>query len=87
MYTATIKKLATGEERDFVCKSEWNDSEEFDWSENNRACDCSRAELFAMARGEEDPNIPCSDSLYIIPRIVLPDGRIVYSEALTAESE
>jgi hypothetical protein len=45
------------------------------WARGNMSCDCARAQHFAEAAGEPDPDIGCSRGLYAVPYAVLPDGR------------
>ena len=79
-----IRKELTGEIRAHELTSiewqkTWFDTKEllcFDWAENNRSCDCSRAQLWAWAGGDPDPDIPCSDGLYRV-RIISGDETIL----------
>ena len=55
---------------------------EFDWSDNNNACDCNRADYLARALGrEEDKDAPCGDSRYRVEQIVdSRSGAVIYSD-------
>lgn len=53
------------------------ESSVFDWAENNLSCDCTRAERFAMAAGDDDPDLPCGDGLFHVPRAIMDDGSVV----------
>lgn len=44
----------------------------FQWTLHNYSCDCNRANLFARAGGEPDPDAPCS-RLSCAYRIVAPE--------------
>lgn len=74
MYTVTIRKNDTGEERSFQQDDEWQEHSDFMWTEGNYACDCNRAIFFAEAGGEDEPEVTCSDGKYSIVSIVLADG-------------
>lgn len=64
----TIRRVADGLVRvvdDTAIRGGWR----FQWGENNYSCDCNRALFFARAAGEPDPEIDCSEGLYVVERI------------------
>ncbi len=66
---AAIVHTETGEVRDYRYGFDWSwntESMYWQWTEGNYSCDCALAEYFAEAGGEPDPDIPCSDGLYIV---------------------
>jgi hypothetical protein len=78
-YFVTIRKNDVGEERTFEYPYDWGESDEYMWADGNYACDDNRAQFFAEAGGEPDPDIECSDYKYTITKIVS-DGKVVYTE-------
>src|SRR3989442_1194800 len=63
-YIVHIRQLATADVRSRVEDSEW-DSDERLWTHGSRACDCTRALLFAQE--QEIAACPCGMSGYAIP--------------------
>jgi hypothetical protein len=50
-------------------KYHWNDGSDFIWNEGNCSCDCNRAILFALARGEKIPlngEVQCGNKLFSV---------------------
>lgn len=68
-YEIIIIRNSDGVRATHVYEGEWEEVQEFIWTEGNFSCDCNRAILFAAARNEEEPQIICSDGKYsvIIP--------------------
>lgn len=75
----TLIRASDGETAEITDEWEERDSLLFYWSEGNASCDCVRAEEFAIARGEEDPDLSCGDGAFLV-RIKVGD-EIVYEEA------
>jgi hypothetical protein len=72
-----VTDTETGETRSRPDK--WFSFSEFDWAENNRSCNCTRAEYFAKIKGEPDPDLKCGEGRFIV-EVCDPEGRIIYSE-------
>ena len=78
-YHVLLRRNADGVER--LCRQDlaWFHTDgsgaEFWWTEGNMRCDCARAQEFATAGGEVDPDIKCSRGLYTAVKAILPDGR------------
>lgn len=50
-------------------KFRWHEGSEFTWNEGNCSCDCNRAIMFALARGEKVPldgEIACGNELFSV---------------------
>ena len=65
-----LREVSTGREGWFA--DEWPtppfdlDSAEYMWHDGNYACDCNRALFLARARGEDEPNVKCSDGSIVV---------------------
>lgn len=54
--------------------------EDYMWADGNKACDCTRAEMFYESRGEEDPDIDCGSELYSVQIINPETKKILYND-------
>jgi len=73
-----IKRNSDGLVRVYHDESDFYSGGEFQWLDNNYACDCNRHILFQRIAGEEDESdwdIECSNTLYSIVKFVLPNGK------------
>ena len=70
MYDIYLERLADHQVRIIHEEGSWDDVAQFMWSDGNAACDCYRADVFAKAGGEVDPNIPCGLWQYRIVRVI-----------------
>lgn len=79
-----IRCNATGEIRERESCIYWWHRDDgphtFIWSDGNFSCDCSRAQFFAAAAGEPDPNISCSDGLFSVRLTNWKTGEVFYDE-------
>lgn len=74
-YFVEIRNNATGVVRKCEFDFAWDkEGSEFCWTEGNFSCDCNRAQFFAQANGEDDPNRHCGSTQYTAIKSVLPDG-------------
>lgn len=78
-YTVHITERATGETRAHHADYEFD---AFIWSEGNYACDCNRALFFARAKGQRDPDIPCSTGRFVLRIVDDVTGRELYRDGL-----
>lgn len=54
---------------------------QFQYGENNYACDCNRALFFARSNGEEDPETrDCTVEKFTITQCLTPDGTDIYHD-------
>ena len=77
--TLRIRKKETGEVRDYV--SEWPVDFPIDYffGDGNGGCDCQRADWFATAGNEPDPNINCTEDKFALT-VIGEDGEHLYSD-------
>ncbi|MDQ3565656.1 MAG: hypothetical protein M3436_16595 [Pseudomonadota bacterium] len=54
MYKVLVRNNKTGEEREVSCEFDWDETNEFIWTEGNYACECNRALFIARAGGEDE---------------------------------
>jgi hypothetical protein len=70
----TILRVSDGAVRVFVQPASSQADNDYLWREGNHACDCSLAECFAKAGGEDDPGMPCGSGAFdlvdlkVVPR-------------------
>jgi hypothetical protein len=72
-----IRFNPTGVVHIYEDESDWDDANEWMWTEGNCGCDCNRAIFFKFAVGEDDggnDQTPCGDELYSVPYVELPSG-------------
>jgi hypothetical protein len=69
-YKVALRKNATSEVKIVPSDEDWDEVQDFLWTEGNFACDCNRADFF----GEED-NYPCTETAFTALYAELPDGR------------
>lgn len=76
MFRVTLINNETKETVSCVEYGEWDEMEEFIWTEGNHACDCNRAAFFNRAKviDHEWDESPCGDDKYSIVSIELEDG-------------
>lgn len=68
-FEVTIIRNSDGEQATYIENGDWSEFAEFRWTEGNESCDCNRAALFALARGEETEHavdLPCGDNKYSV---------------------
>lgn len=77
----SITDTTTGETRAYDADGYLDDGVFFEyiWSEGNYACDCNRANFFARAAGEDDPDRECGDGRYAV-KIFDIDGKTIYED-------
>lgn len=89
-YLIAIKDNESGEVRLYRHDMRWDDTEEFQWMDNNYSCDCNRHLFFLRANGPgpaEDPywndaERECGDTKYSVLYVELPNGeRVSLQEA------
>lgn len=49
------------------------------WADGNYACDCNRADFFATADDEPDPDQSCGDDAFSV-RVLGLDGKVLYED-------
>ncbi len=83
-YVAVIRRNSDGLVRECPQTTDWHDadadgagSDLFWWTDGNGGCDCNRANFFARAGGEPDPDEVCGETNYRVIEFRLPDGRVV----------
>lgn len=82
-----IRRNVDGAVRTVSTEAYWNDGrndptpgpELFIWQEGNQSCDCNRADEFARAGGEADPDVECGSEAFSI-QVRDGSGRVIYSE-------
>lgn len=78
-----IRRVSTGEVRIHEMASGWfseQEHPEYIWEEGNFSCDCNRGDFFRDVKGEPEQDDPCGNHLYVVDKIEIEDGTVVYSE-------
>lgn len=79
-----LRHVPTGETRVYRTEEpEWEDGwSDFIWDEGNYSCDCNRWLFWERAAGRSPAtDVPCSDGVYRVDRIVREDtGEVLYEE-------
>lgn len=74
-YKVALKNNSTGEVRFSLSELQWEESDEYLWTDGNFGCDCNRALFFARAGGEAEPDErPCGDVAFTALYAQLEDG-------------
>jgi hypothetical protein len=77
-----IRRVADGVVR--VHRDGWHSdagSPDFIWSDGNFGCDCNRHDFFEQAAGKEtEGHYQCGTTAYVVDRIVLLNGEVVYAD-------
>lgn len=76
-----IRRVADGVVR--IHRDGWHsdsESPDFIWSDGNFACDCNRHDFFERAAGNEAGDHPCGSTAYVVDKIVLLNGEVVYAD-------
>lgn len=82
MISVRIRHNGSGEERTLAMDIPWHEYSEFWWSEGNAACDCNRADWFAEAGAEPEPDqkdTPCGSSRFSVT-VSDTGGAVLYDE-------
>lgn len=83
-FVALIRHNATGEVRGHVTFGLMDPAERtpqtFIWEGGNYSCDCARAQFFAEAVGEPDPDIACGDGMFSVQLKNPKTGDVFYDE-------
>ena len=76
-----ICRMSDGIVRVYRYPYDWEgDVSEYMWGDGgNYSCDCNRALFFARSGAEDDPDIECGDTAYVI-RITDDSGKEVYRD-------
>lgn len=86
-YTVRIRCNATGKVRtysdEWLCEptkydEDWRTGLEFHWTDGNGGCDCNRGRFFAIAGGEEPPELDCwPEGRFTVLDATFPDGEVI----------
>lgn len=64
-----------------ICPDEdWDEANEFMWSEGNYSCDCNRSLFFHRAEGTPDDAGPCGNDRYSVRLTDTITGVVVYQD-------